>query len=167
MSLTDQLSSICTQCGMCCDGTLFKKVVIKDDSDETLVLNQGLSVITQEGHKKSFPQPCLHYKNLCNIYATRPHACRHYLCQPLKKFKNGDMSFEEAKKIIQAALSLRAEIRILIQNDDSLSGYTISELENLCLPKPSDVLKKKPAILIKIIALNVVLKQIREKKTSS
>lgn len=167
MVSTDQLSSICTQCGMCCDGTLFKKVTIKDDADETLVRNNGLTVITEEGQKKSFPQPCLHYMHICTIYETRPCSCRHYLCQPLKKFKNGDMPFEEAQKIIQAALNLRAEIRTLIQNDDALAGYTIPKLEELCFPKPNKVLKKKTAILIKIIALNVVLKQIREKKIST
>ncbi len=168
MTLDEQLSNICTQCGMCCDGTLFQTANLKDEPDQNLAQDLGLSTVHTTEGKRFFKQPCHHFNHCCTIYdQTRPHVCGSYFCKPLKKFKKGAISFEEAQRIIQAALSLRAEIQTLIQNDTLLAGYTIPELMDLCLPKPSDEIKKRPVILIKIIALNVVLKNIRDNKISS
>lgn len=165
MALEDQLSEICTQCGMCCDGTLFRTAKIKDEDDQNLAQYLGLTTVHTPEGKRFFQLPCHHFHHCCTIYdQNRPTICGAYFCEPLKKFKKGDLSFEEAQTTIHVALALRAEARTLIQKDTSLAAYTLPELLKMCMPKPSDELKKNPAALIKLIALRVALDKIRIKK---
>ncbi len=46
-ALNEQLSDICTQCGMCCDGTLFNHAKIIDDGDAQTVESLGLTIVTK------------------------------------------------------------------------------------------------------------------------
>jgi uncharacterized protein len=161
MTLNEQLSDICTQCGMCCDGTLFNHAKIIDDADAVAVEGLGLTILTKEDKKRYFPQPCACFKTCCTVYERRPKVCISFYCAPLKKVRNNEMDLKEAQKDIQTALHIRAELQALIAHHNAFSDYTISQLLKDCKPKPTEVLRQNPAVLIKTIALTVALAKLR------
>lgn len=160
-ALNEQLSDICTQCGMCCDGTLFNHAKIIDDADAQNVESLGLAIVTKAEQKRYFPQPCACFKTCCTVYERRPKVCISFYCAPLKKVRNNEMELKDAQKDIQTALHIRAELQALIDNHDTFATYTISQLLKACKPQPTEVLRQNPAILIKTIALTVALEKLR------
>ena len=58
-ALNEQLSDICTQCGMCCDGTLFNHAKVKNEDDRKLADSLGLTTqSTPEGKLYFHPTKC-------------------------------------------------------------------------------------------------------------
>jgi len=81
-------SNLCLDCGMCCDGTLFENFRIKYPKESHL-----FSIDQQY-----IPQRCEHLDNCngCKIYEKRPKVCSTYKCPVLRKYEEGDISFQNA-----------------------------------------------------------------------
>tara|TARA_R110001592_G_scaffold56587_2_gene172450 strand:- start:573 stop:914 length:342 start_codon:yes stop_codon:yes gene_type:complete len=86
---------LCSNCGMCCDGTLFPFFRIKPEeshlfSDKTGVIN--------------IPQKCMHFNGCdgCKIYENRPNTCSSYKCPVLRSFEKDKISFEDSLKYIKS-----------------------------------------------------------------
>lgn len=156
-------SSICVKCGICCDGTLFSKARIKDEADEQLVKGLGLSIFEQANGKRYFHQPCSVFDGCCTVYQLRPKVCQYFLCEPLKKVKNNEMSFEQAEKLVTTTLALRSEIVETASKIEIFKHYSIPLFLKEMVPKPSEKLKEYPALLIKIAAIRVALMGFRKK----
>src|SRR5438128_1586741 len=73
--LTDTL---CTQCGLCCDGSLFADVELAGGNETSALEVLGLNVEDAEDDIHGLLlQPCGALKEKrCSIYAHRPNCCR-------------------------------------------------------------------------------------------
>jgi len=117
--LTDVL---CTNCGLCCDGTLFADVELSGPAEAARLEIMGLDTESENGSAGLLSQPCAALRGTrCGIYAQRPKCCRVFECNLLQDAKHGDVTIERALEHIADA---RAQIRhvrsllVLVGNRD-------------------------------------------------
>ncbi len=108
-SLTDTL---CTQCGLCCDGTLFADVELGRAEAMRLEI-MGLEVEVTDGGLLSQPCPALKNRR-CSIYAHRPRCCRTFECQLLQDAQRGAVTAERAVEHIAEAHRQIQRVRDLL-----------------------------------------------------
>ncbi len=109
--LTDTL---CTRCGLCCDGTLFAEVELSGRGEATQLEAMGLD-IDSDGALESLPLPCAALKGTrCSVYAHRPHVCRTFECRLLKDVRAGEVTVEQAGALIGEAHEQLAHLRTLL-----------------------------------------------------
>ncbi len=112
-SLTDTL---CTRCGLCCDGCLFADVELAS-CDEALTLEvMGLEIEDDEGDVGGLLlQPCRALKGKrCSIYAHRPDCCRTFECRLLQQVRRGVVGLDQAQAKIAEALDRIKSVRDLV-----------------------------------------------------
>src|SRR3989442_1734862 len=102
-SLTDTL---CTRCGLCCDGSLFADVELANTDEASALEVMGLEIDdADEDEGGLLLQPCRALKGRrCSIYPHRPGCCRTFECRLLQEVKRGAVSIEQAKEKIAEAL---------------------------------------------------------------
>src|SRR6185436_875526 len=107
-SLTDTL---CTRCGLCCDGTLLADVELASRDEATTLEVLGLEIDEDDGDRGPLMLlPCRALKGTrCSIYAHRPECCRTFECRLLQDVRRGAVDVEAAKTHIAAARALRAQ----------------------------------------------------------
>jgi hypothetical protein len=105
----DAAQDICTSCGFCCDGTMFRFVAFVDRVEMERCSSVGLT--TLQG-KQFFTQPCTAFDTTvgCKIYPDRPQRCRDFSCQLLGKFQRGEISRALAINTIDTAKQLRLQV---------------------------------------------------------
>ena len=109
--LTDTL---CTRCGLCCDGTLFAEVELSHRAEATRLEALGLE-IESDDEAPLLVQPCAALKGRrCGIYPHRPGCCRTFECRLLQDVRCGAVSEERAHEHISQALASIAEMRSLL-----------------------------------------------------
>lgn len=110
-SFTDTL---CTRCGLCCDGSLFADVELTGRVEATGLEVMGLDVEEEDGDAQGglLMQPCgaLQGKR-CDIYAHRPECCRTFECRLLQDARRGAVSVEQAMTHIAEALRQVSHVR--------------------------------------------------------
>ncbi|MCE7992747.1 MAG: YkgJ family cysteine cluster protein [Roseivirga sp.] len=107
-------SSLCTQCGVCCDGSFFELAGVRpsDLNDATRKLD-----MVKTGDKLQINLPCsAHINNRCTIYDQRPWVCRAYECKLLKEHKRGEVNKDEALSTINNLKSALEEINALLES---------------------------------------------------
>lgn len=89
------LSSLCLECGLCCDGTLFRHVEISSPEREALV-PLGIGVGIKKRHDVMW-LPCgkLNGK-CCTIYEARPGGCRRFVCALGTRLEKKELTYDEA-----------------------------------------------------------------------
>jgi hypothetical protein len=93
-SLTDTL---CTRCGLCCDGSLFADVELAGRVEATRLEDLGLE-IDDDADGALLLQPCLALQGTrCGIYALRPECCRTFECRLLQEVRRGAVGVERAR----------------------------------------------------------------------
>ncbi|MFT3711614.1 MAG: YkgJ family cysteine cluster protein [Archangium sp.] len=105
------LSELCLECGLCCDGTLFRHVEISSSERERLV-QLGIKVGERRKHDVMW-LPCGKLEGRkCTIYEQRPGGCDRFVCALGRKLKANEVGGDEALarvREMQAALdALRA-----------------------------------------------------------
>jgi Fe-S-cluster containining protein len=87
--VSEDLEILCQSCGMCCDGSLFGRVVLEREEVE-MARRVRLRVV---GNGMSFEQPCSALApreasssgqsglRACGLYADRPLSCRRFVCR--------------------------------------------------------------------------------------
>ena len=99
--------TLCQLCGLCCDGTLFDRVNLESTDDVVALQAAGLAVVAHE-NGPTFNQPCACYQNgSCRIYGQRPSSCSGYHCILLQRYERNDISFEDARSVIERTLRRR------------------------------------------------------------
>lgn len=90
-------SDLCLDCGLCCNGVLHPGIVIEKSK---MHLFKSEKTISSFG--VFIKQPCEHLDdcNLCKIYNIRPDTCQEYKCRVLKNVEKNEMSFDDAKTLI-------------------------------------------------------------------
>jgi Fe-S-cluster containining protein len=69
------LSELCTACGLCCDGSLFR-FVPADPAEAATYERLQLPVVQQSG-QLAMALPCHRLSDrCCTVYADRPSGCR-------------------------------------------------------------------------------------------
>ena len=110
-SLTDTL---CTRCGLCCDGSLFADVELAGRAEATRLEVMGLE-IDDDSDRALLLLPCRALKGrLCGIYPHRPECCRTFECRLLQEARRGVVSVERAGEKIADALGQIGRVRELL-----------------------------------------------------
>jgi uncharacterized protein len=96
--------SLCTNCGLCCDGSLFADVELASHREALKLEILGLEI--DDTDRPVLVQPCPALKNKrCDIYQFRPNCCRTFECRLLRKVKAGAISLQTAQNQISHILS--------------------------------------------------------------
>jgi hypothetical protein len=89
-------ASLCTECGLCCDGTLFADVELKGEAEAASVEAMGLEVDEEDG-RELLIQPCRALDGTrCTIYPHRPECCRTFECGVLMRLRKGQITPADA-----------------------------------------------------------------------
>lgn len=101
--------ALCTQCGICCDGTLYGSVVVA--AHEVPRLQRiGLPILIEQG-AATMRQPCAALRGLsCSVYADRPTTCGDYQCS-LRRGVAAGASLPSARQQVARMHELLATIR--------------------------------------------------------
>ena len=112
-SLTDTL---CTRCGLCCDGSLFADVELANGDEASALEVMGLEIEdADEDDSGLLVQPCgaLQGKR-CRIYPHRPDCCRTFACRLLQGVERGMVGVERANEKIAEALKRIEHVKELV-----------------------------------------------------
>src|ERR1041385_4460265 len=85
-AMSNGVSPLCPNCGLCCDSTLFADVELRKGDDAKRLAGLGLTIGKKGQGKLAFSQPCACFDGkFCTIYEARPKRCRTFECGLLKK----------------------------------------------------------------------------------
>ena len=133
-SVTDTL---CTQCGLCCDGSLFSDVELSSKRELSRFEVLGLNVEDGDGASPGLLlQPCTALQGKrCSIYEHRPRCCRTFECRLLQNVQSGAISVEAAQGKITAVTQAIAKLRTTLAFGAKLSDLPLKEryLETMTL----------------------------------
>jgi Fe-S-cluster containining protein len=112
-NLTDTL---CTRCGLYCDGSLFADVELASGDEASALEVMGLEIEDDdEDDGGLLLQPCGALKGRrCSIYPHRPDCCRTFECRLLQEVKRGMAGVERAKEKIAEALKRIGRVKELV-----------------------------------------------------
>ena len=89
--------TLCTSCGLCCDGTLFADVELVGQAEAARLEIMGLELDDGETNAGLLSQPCAALQGgRCGIYAYRPKCCRVFECHLLQNAQRGAVTAERA-----------------------------------------------------------------------
>jgi len=111
-SLTDTL---CTQCGLCCDGSLFADVELAGRAEATRLEAMGLEIEDDLTSGAQLLQPCAALQGRrCSIYEHRPECCQTFECRLLQDVRRGAVGVERAKEQIAEARKRIGHVKHLL-----------------------------------------------------
>jgi Fe-S-cluster containining protein len=112
-------STLCLQCGLCCDGSLFSDVELANDREASRLELSGVN-IEEADEDEQHPlllQPCTALRGMkCSIYKARPECCRTFECQLLQQVSRGITSPKKAMTVIRKAQRRIAKIETLLSD---------------------------------------------------
>lgn len=161
---TKQVSDLCVDCGMCCDGTLFERARANMPNDNELIKKFGLTPLIIND-KPFFKLPCHHFEKCCTVYNNeRPSICSEFMCNPLRKYEKGDISFVEVEKIINETLIIRSQIvnkykKINLFKDLNFVEFRV-KLKNLTKIELSQIQNEEPTIFLDLFLFHEKTKKI-------
>lgn len=126
-NLTDTL---CTRCGLCCDGSLFADVELASQDEASTLEIMGLEVEeAEEDGDGLLLQPCRALKGKrCSLYAHRPDCCRTFECRLLQQVKRGVVSVDQAQtKIAQALEEIERAQELIVRLEQSNERLPLKE----------------------------------------
>lgn len=103
--MSEQASRICSQCGLCCDGSLYAAVSLTPAERDNLIAVAPVQV--EANGDLVWLQPCsAHNGTCCTVYDRRPQACRQYQCGVLDSVAAGSMTPVQAELLVTEVKSL-------------------------------------------------------------
>ena len=108
--------TLCTRCGLCCDGSLFADVELANGDEASALEVMGLEIEdADEDGGGLLLQPCGALKGRrCRIYPHRPDCCRTFACRLLQEVELGAVGVERAKEKIAEALKRIERVKELV-----------------------------------------------------
>jgi Fe-S-cluster containining protein len=123
------LSTLCLECGLCCDGTLFRHVAITDGERQELV-KLGIGVGEKQKHEVMW-LPCGKLEGkCCSIYEARPGGCRRFVCALGKRLVAGEVTLPEAEAQVR---EMQQRIEVLRQLIPAPDGEPILRHARTCI----------------------------------
>jgi uncharacterized protein len=120
-------TTLCLACGFCCDGTLHTHTVLLAEEVDAAA-EVGLAVGAVQD-RPAFQQPCTMFRaGNCSIYERRPHVCRRYECALLKRTLGGEITLEQAVRVVGIAQKQLGIFRSRVPDAVSFMRY-LKELE--------------------------------------
>jgi Fe-S-cluster containining protein len=121
--------TLCTECGLCCDGSLFADVELGGAREAARVELLGLRIEDGDGDESALLlQPCGALKERrCMVYKHRPKCCRTFECGLLQEVKRGTISFEDARGKVKRAVAQVAEINALLGRGSRKENFSLKE----------------------------------------
>jgi len=111
--LTDTL---CTNCGLCCDGTLFADVELVGQAELARLEIMGIEIENEGRNIGLLSQPCAALRGTrCGIYAHRPKCCRVFQCRLLQNAERGAVTVERALEQIADAREQIQQVRVMLR----------------------------------------------------
>ncbi|MEZ5292355.1 MAG: YkgJ family cysteine cluster protein [Vicinamibacterales bacterium] len=105
----DPAGTLCTQCGLCCDGTLFGDVELTGRREAVRLAILGLDVDADDADVELLALPCAALRGTrCGIYPLRPRCCRTFECRLLRAVASGQVTAGAALARVTEA---RTEVR--------------------------------------------------------
>jgi len=105
------MDNICLGCALCCDGTIFATLTLRDGESAEHLAASGANLLNVAG-RTTFRQPCAAKgEGCCSIYVDRPLVCREYDCELRRRHNAGEVSFDHARSLIASVIELRDRIR--------------------------------------------------------
>ena len=141
--LTDTL---CTTCGLCCDGTLFGDVELSGRREATRLAALGLDVDSDDADVELLALPCAGLRGTrCGVYAHRPQCCRTFECRLLQQAQRGEVTANEALARIAAAKAQVARVRTLLAGLEPRGGMRLPLAERIA-DAVGDLSGRSPAV---------------------
>jgi len=110
--LTDTL---CTNCGLCCDGTLFANVELVGQAEVARLEIMGMAIESENRNAGLLSPPCTALRGTrCGIYAHRPKCCRTFQCHLLQNAQRGAVTVERALEQIADARDQIRQVRAML-----------------------------------------------------
>jgi Fe-S-cluster containining protein len=158
------VTGICVGCGMCCDGTMYRTVDV-DEADELTPLRAAGAVWATASGITSFLQPCSAFgAGCCSIYDGRPGVCRTYRCRLLRRYEAGEVSYEDARGLIDSTVAVRDRVRsgltayVEPEKLEALEGlYRVMNAKLETTADPAAARREHADLLLEVVALRVVL----------
>jgi hypothetical protein len=111
----DLTTTLCTTCGLCCDGTLFADVELSGPAESTRVEFLGLRIEEDDADRDLMALPCAALRGKrCGVYAHRPKCCRTFECRLLQDARRGTVSVTQASALIAEALGRVKRAKVLL-----------------------------------------------------
>lgn len=109
------MEKLCLQCGICCNGVLFRDVELPPGPGADTLRGHGIKLLSGRG-KLRLPQPCAALNGChCRVYADRPAHCRDFECGLYKAVRDGHVTPVFAIRTIRKTLRLSERVRQLLQ----------------------------------------------------
>ncbi|MEN9800517.1 MAG: hypothetical protein RL653_4214 [Pseudomonadota bacterium] len=109
------LSDLCSECGLCCNGTLYSYVTLVPDDMPRLEKYTQLRFI-ERNHQQTFDEGCvLHTGTGCGAYDDRPDTCRRYSCGVLRAVAADELTEHEALQVIREARALVENVKEYVE----------------------------------------------------
>jgi Fe-S-cluster containining protein len=110
--LTDTL---CTNCGLCCDGTLFANVELVGQAEVARLEIMGMETENENRNTGLLSPPCTALRGTrCGIYTHRPKCCRMFRCHLLQNAQRGAVTVERAMEQIASAREQIRQVRAML-----------------------------------------------------
>lgn len=111
----DLTDTLCTQCGLCCDGTLFGDVELGGRREAAQLEALGLDVDADDADVELLALPCAGLAGTrCRVYAHRPQCCRTFECRLLQATRRGHVTPRHAlARIADAKAQVQRVTRLL------------------------------------------------------
>ena len=107
--------TLCTRCGLCCDGSLFADVELAGRAEATRLEVLGMEIEDDDGSGAQLLQPCAALKGKrCSIYEHRPECCQTFECRLLQDVRRGAVGIDRAKEQIADALKRIGRVKVLL-----------------------------------------------------
>lgn len=95
-----EANTLCQECGICCDGTLFSFVKIYPEEVKK-TKNLGITVYKDKNAQNVFDLGCPRFvEGSCTVYLERPRKCCSFSCKLQRDVMNGTIKYEESLKIV-------------------------------------------------------------------
>jgi Fe-S-cluster containining protein len=127
--LTDTL---CTRCGLCCDGTLFGDVELTGPREATRLEALGLDVDSDDADVELLALPCRGLRGTrCTVYQHRPRCCRTFECRLLQETARGAVTVDEALTKIDEAKAQVRRVKTLMTGMEPRPGHRLPLAERV------------------------------------
>lgn len=101
-TVSQALSDLCVQCGLCCNGSLFDFVAISE-TEASACQSMGLSVVEKAGRLGLRLRCGALQGATCTKYEVRPSGCRSFVCALGKQLDAGQVTAEAALAVVREA----------------------------------------------------------------
>jgi Fe-S-cluster containining protein len=118
--------TLCTRCGLCCDGTLFGDVELTGPREATRLEVLGLDVDADDADVELLSLPCRGLRGTrCSVYAHRPRCCRTFECRLLQDAERGAVTADAALTRIAEAKAQVQRVKTLMAGIEPRRGHRL------------------------------------------